>query len=229
MDFLDDYPKLEPAQRDRFQQVVTRLLAGEIITPGTALKPEPDWRFTERYGELIDSYLRFGGWRLDLDPGLRLARAVHESGAHRVRFSKLESLLLCMLRLLYHEQMQRVSEDDRCEISVGVLRERLVHAGKPVVQLSARQLAPALRRLAAHSLVQVVRGFEAADDELVAVSPLIEKILPPDRIQEYDQRIRDYLKARAPAAPVSEARADDASTASGAGEVDDEKDEESST
>src|SRR6266446_6296289 len=119
MDFLDDYPQLEPAQKDRFQHVVTRLLSGEVLTPGSPLKPDADWRFAERFRDLIDSYLRIGGWRFDIDLGLRLARAVHESGAQRVRFSKLESLLLCSLRLHYHEQMRIAAEEEGCEISVG--------------------------------------------------------------------------------------------------------------
>jgi uncharacterized protein DUF4194 len=111
MDFLTDFGQFEPAQRERFQQVVTRLLQGDVLVPGPAMRPDPDWRFTERYRDLIDGYLRFGGWRLDIDLGLRLARAVHESGAQRVRFNKLESLLLCTLRLIYHEQMRQVSEE----------------------------------------------------------------------------------------------------------------------
>ena len=130
MDFLEDYAKLESTQQERFQRVVTRLLAGEVITPGSPLQPDPDWRFAERYRELIDSYLRIGGWGFDLDPTLRLARAVHEAGTQRVRFSKLESLVLCTLRLHYHEQMRLAAEEDRCDITVGQLRERLVHANR---------------------------------------------------------------------------------------------------
>jgi len=196
MDFIDDYPALETAQKDHFQVVISRLLAGEVLTPGSPLKPDPDWRFAERFRDLIDSYLRIGGWRFDIDLGLRLARAVHETGAQRVRFSKLESLLLCSLRLYYHEQMRVSAEEERCEITTGALRERLVHAGKPATHLSARLLAPALRRLARHSLIQIARGFEARDEETIAVSPLIEKVLPPDRINEIEQRVKAYAAAR---------------------------------
>lgn len=97
---------------------------------------------------MIDAYLRIGGWRLEMDLGLRLCRAIHESGEQRVRLSKLESLVLCTLRLAYHEQMQQVSEDARCELSVGALRERLIQSGKPAAQLSRHALEHALRRLA---------------------------------------------------------------------------------
>jgi Domain of unknown function (DUF4194) len=205
MDFIEDYPKLEAAQKDHFQRVVTRLLSGAVLAPGSPLAGiDPDWRFVERYRELIDSYLRLGGWRLDIDLGLRMARAVHEAGVQRVRFSKLESLLLCALRLYYHEQMRLSTEEERCEISVGELRERLIHAGKPAAQLSPRALAHAMRRLARHSLVRIERGFEAQDQETVIVEPLIEKVLPPDKIGDIEQKIRAYTAAavQAEAAPA---------------------------
>ena len=207
MDFFEDYPRLESAQQDRFQRVVTRLLAGEVLTPGSPLQPDPDWRFADRFRTLIDSYLRIGGWRFDLDPTLRLARAVHETGAQRVRFFKLESLVLCMLRLHYHEQMRLAAEEDRCDITVGLLRERLVHAGRPVAQVSKRALSQALRKLARHSLVRIDRGFDAEDDQVIEITPLVEKVLPEDRIQDIVQRIKTYVGAKPSVAP-SEADAE---------------------
>lgn len=192
MDFVAEYPKLEPAQQERFGEVVTRLLSGHVLTPGSAMRPDPDWRFAERYRDLLDGYLRIGGWRLDIDLGLRLCRAVHESGEQRVRLNKLESLVLCTLRLVYHEQMQQVAEDVRCELTVGALRERLIQAGRPAWSLSRRALEQALRRLARHSLVGVDRRFAGEDTEAIVVNSLIEKVLPPDRIADIATRVRQY-------------------------------------
>jgi hypothetical protein len=62
VDFVTEYPRLEPAQQDRFREIVTRLLSGRVLTPGSAMRPDPDWRFAERHRELIDGYLRLGGW-----------------------------------------------------------------------------------------------------------------------------------------------------------------------
>ena len=207
MDFVVEYPKLEPAQQERFREVVTRLLSGHVLTPGSALRPDPDWRFAERYRDLLDGYLRIGGWRLDIDLGLRLCRAVHESGEQRVRLNKLESLVLCTLRLAYHEQMQQVAEDVRCELTVGALRERLIQAGRPAWSLSRRALEQALRRLARHSLVGIDRRFAGEDAEVVAVNALIEKVLPPDRIADIATRVRQYTGSDAAAEGDEEAEA----------------------
>jgi hypothetical protein len=86
------------------------------------------------------------------------------------------------------------------------LRERLIHAGKPIAQLSTRALGHAVRRLARHSIVRVARGFDADDHEVIEVTPLVEKVLPDDRIQEITQRIKAYVSVRTPVAePETEA------------------------
>ena len=193
MDFCAEYPKLEPSKQEQLKAVVTRLLSGHVLTPGAALQPDPDWRFAEKYEGLIDSYLRIGGWRLELDPVLRLCRAVHMQGRQRVQFSKMESLILCDCRLVYHEEMQRVGEEETCELTVGQLRERVVQAGKPLAQLSRTALTYALRRLARHELVIIDRGFNAADDERIVISSVIEKILPHDKIADLYERVREYV------------------------------------
>jgi hypothetical protein len=217
MDFCNEYPRLELAQQERFRAVATALLAGQVLVPGTALKPNPEWRFVERFESLLDAYLRIGGWRLELDRGLQLARAVHELGEMRVRFNKLESLVLCTLRLAYHEEHQRMSQGDRVELTVGALRERLIQSGRSALQLQRRSLTDALRRLQRHSLVSFERGFEGDDAERLCVLrlqrhslvsfergfegddaerlcvlPLVEKVLPADRIAELAQRVKEY-------------------------------------
>jgi hypothetical protein len=202
VDFCSVYPHLEPAQQDRFRHIITRLLSGHIITPGTALQPDADWRFAERFRELLDSYLRIGGWRLDFDPSLRLCRVVHEGGEQRVRFSKLESLVLCTLRLHYHEHMQKVSESEICDLSVGELRERLIQSGVTAQKVSRRVLADALRRLTRHSLIVIDRPFTGEDHEKLQIHALIEKVLPPDKLTELADRVRLY--AAAPSTPASD-------------------------
>ena len=199
MDFCSEYPKLEHALQEHFRRVVTRLLSGHIITPGEALRPDRDWRFAERHQELLDSYLRIGGWRLDLDRSMQLCRAIHEAGEQRVRFNKLESLVLCTLRLAYHEQMRAANETERCIVKVGELRERLSVAGRTPWLVQRRALADALRRLQRHALVSIDRGFQCDDAEAITVAPLIAKVLAPDKVSELAGRIRSYASATAEA------------------------------
>jgi hypothetical protein len=209
MDFCSEFPKLESAQKERFQRVVTRLLSGHVLTPGPALRPDPDWRFAERYRELVDAYLRIGGWRLEIDLALRICRALHEAGEQRVRFNKLESLLACILRLAYHEQMHQVREDATCELRVGDVRERMIQAGKAPNQIGKRALYEAFRKLKRHSLVEMDRGFECQDTDKVVVTPLIEKVLAGDQLAQLADRVRAYAASGAATAAAEEPAEED--------------------
>src|SRR5260370_42496172 len=120
MDFFEDYPRLESAQQERFKRVVTRLLAGEILTPGSPLEPDPDWRFAERFRELIDCYLRIGGWGFDLDSTLRLGRAAPETRAPPERFSQPQSLARCMLPVHLPRQNRLAGQENPRDTTVGL-------------------------------------------------------------------------------------------------------------
>lgn len=90
-----------------------------------------------------------------------------------------------------------MSEADRVELTVGRLRERLIQNGRAAFQLQKRALGDALRRLQRHSLVSFERGFTAGDDETIQVLPLVEKVLPPDRIAEIADRVKQYCSSPA--------------------------------
>lgn len=195
MEFCSEFPKLEPADQERFKTTVTRLLSGHVLTPGSPMQQDSEWRFCQRYELLVDAYLRLGGWRLDLDRTLRLGRAVHEGGEQRIRLNKFESLVVCLLRLVYHEQMREAHEDLRCEMKIGELKERLIQAGKPSTQVTRRAVYEVLRRLARHSIVSFERGFAAEDTESFVLGPLLEKVLPPDRVAELAERVKSYRGA----------------------------------
>jgi hypothetical protein len=196
-DFCAAFPRLDAAQQERFRLTVTRLLAGHVLMPGTAFRPDADWTFVDRFGDLIESYLRLGGWHLEIDRRLGVARVVHEGGEQRVRLGKLESLTLRVLRLVYHEQKLVLGEDDRCRLTVGDLRERLIHAGLSPLDVSKRKLALAVRALDRYHLVAVERGFMGDDEEMITVSPVIEKVLSPDRIEQDFRAVQAAQAARA--------------------------------
>src|SRR5437867_13043341 len=106
--------------------------------------------------------------------------------------------------------MQRVAEAARCGRTVGALRERRIQACKPAWTLSRRALEQAIRRLARHSLVTIERGFGAEGTGAFVVAPLIEKVLPPDRIAEMAERVRAYAGAEGGPPPDGAIESDDA-------------------
>ncbi|QDE81673.1 DUF4194 domain-containing protein [Myxococcus xanthus] len=178
MDFLRDFPTLAPRDQARFKAVVTRLWAGEVIMPGSPMRPDPDWSFVERYHPLVASYLDFGDWQLDFRHKPPMARAVHRSAKLRANLNKFQSMVTLALRIAYHEQMGATHDREDCLVRVAELRDRLHQEGLPTHQLSARKLRDALRVLARHQLVRIPRGFRALEDEEMTVTSVMEVVLP---------------------------------------------------
>ena len=195
-EFLEQLKALPPDRHDRFQRVVSRLLSGEVLSPGPnpLATPDPDWRFLERHLSLVDAYLKVAGWQVDFMPIHRVARAIHAGGSHRVRFTLLESLIACILRQVYHEQMAAGGREATCEVSAGDLRERLAVAQKSSVPQTRKNIAGALRRLNRFGLVFVEWGFAAEDEETITVQPLIEAVLSDDEVRAFFEK---YAKSAA--------------------------------
>lgn len=189
MDFCTEYPTLEPREQDRFREVLGRLMEGKIITAGTPLNPDPDWAYLERYHPLLSAYLTLGGWRLDYQPARQIARVIHPLGAGRVRFDRLESICLLLLRLNFHEQMGTLREGGDCTVTVAELREQLIHRGYKTHQVRRRVLERAVRSLARADLVTIEWGFQGDDRETITVNPVIESVVTPGDID----KVRDYL------------------------------------
>ena len=190
-DLFTDFPQLSETQQQRFRDCVSRLLAGHILSPGSAINPDPDWQFIDHHSDVVDDYLGLAGWRLDIDRRLGIARVLHQSGEQRVHLPKLESLAFCVLRLCYHEQRLHMREEERCRVTVGELRERLIHAGVAPLSVSRAKLRDATKLLARYHLVQIERGFTGEDEESIVVSEVIEKILSPERIAQYVAEYHD--------------------------------------
>ena len=116
------------------------------------------------------------------------------------------------MRLIYHEQMRAADETERCVLKVGELRERLALAGRSSSSIQRRALSDALKRLQRHALVALDRGFQGEDAESMTVSPLIAKVLAPDKVAELARRVRAY------ASPSAEAGDDPAGEDEGGGD-----------
>jgi hypothetical protein len=186
LSFLEAIVGLRSDQRAQFQRVVSRLLSGDVISPGdNPLAPvDPDWRFLERHSQLVEAYLSIAGWNVQYLAQQKFARAVHSQGHHRVRFTLLESLLACLCRQRYHEQMLDAETDGKCEISVGDIRERISIARKgnpPGKQL----IEEAFKKLRKYGLVEFDSDFEADDYQLVCIKPLVEVVLSMEQVNKF--------------------------------------------
>lgn len=212
--FLEELRALSVSKQEQFQRVVSRLLNGQVLSPGDrALRsPDPDWMFLSSHRGLVDGWMRVGGFRVDFHGDAEIARAAHIAGEHQARFDLNESLVVCVLRQIYHEQMSSGVRDSGCVVRIDEIRERIAVAGHGARLMSAGAALRALKRLARHRLVRLDPGFAGDDHDEVRVEPLIEKVLTPDQITRYFEELsgaaaREDLGEEQPAGQGTDAQA----------------------
>jgi hypothetical protein len=208
---LEDLRRLSADQQERFERVVNRLMGGVVLTPGEnpLTMPDADWRFLERHLHLVEGYLGIAGWTVDYHPEHRMARAIHKEGKHRVRFNLLESLVVCILRLAYHEQMAGGGTDEQCEVTTGDLRERIAQAHRTSAAIARTKLAQAIRKLKRYGIVDVQWGYDAEDYEMIRVLPMIEMVLSNDTVHRFFERYANPSGEMLPDADVDVSAEDD--------------------
>ncbi len=193
LDWMDIWKQMDAARRELLGNAIGRLLEQGILIKGPAASPDDDYRALDRFEHQARGYLRTIGWDLTIDRSLGVIQALNLNGRCRVRFDKEESIILCLLRLLFQERAGSVAWDDQIMVSVGDLYESYnTHMGtrRPP---GKQDLAAALRQFQRLKLVKLPRPFEPEPDTVIELLPTIQMALPASAIDRVAARLREYV------------------------------------
>jgi len=105
--FTEDYLKMPSSDQNEFSTVVNKLLLKGFIvrdifdTKEKVIRINPDYRFLERYFEVVNDYLKYAGWNVEKDVILGVVALTNLYGENRIRMDRETSLILFALRLIY--------------------------------------------------------------------------------------------------------------------------------
>ena len=202
-DWIEAWQQLDASRRERLGQAIGRLLEEGLLLKGAAAAPDEDYRLLDRFEHAVRGYLQVTGWDLAIDRGLGVVQATNTRGRCRVHFNKDESILLCLLRLLFHERAGKATWEDRILVSVGELNEAYMTHAVNRKPLGKQTLAGALREFQRFKLVNLPRPFEPEPDSEIELLPTLGMVMPPSAIDRVAARLRGYVDG-----PVESKQAD---------------------
>jgi hypothetical protein len=195
LEWMEAWKRMDAPRRERLGNAIGRLLEQGILVKGPAALPDEDYRALDRFEDQARGYLRTIGWDLIIDRGLGVAQATNLNGRCRVRFDKEESIILCLLRLLFQERAGAVSWDDQIMVSIGDVYEAFnTHMGSRRPP-GKQDLAAALRQFQQLKLVKLPRPFEPEPDTVIELLPTIQMALPASALERVATRLRDYANS----------------------------------
>jgi len=188
--------RLDEATAAKLGKAVGRLLEEGIILKGPVMGQDPDFRILTREVEAARVFLQFIGWTIQVDPLQGFARAVQEEGRCAVQFTKEQSIVLCILRLLLQEKAAQATWDQDVVVSVGEVREAYLHHSGDVRPLGKAVLAQSLKYFDRLNLVELERPFEPHDMATLRILPTLYATMPPENISQVAARLKEYLSRR---------------------------------
>lgn len=198
--FSEDYLKIPQADKNEFGSVVnTLLLKGFIVrdiydSKEKVMKTNPDYRFLERYFDLVNDYLKFSGWNIEKDVILGVIALSNFYTENRIKIDRETSLVLFALRLIYeNEKGASNSSNQAIYITTPGLLNIMIEDGvtMPGRKMNGRSFARALRFLANHNIITKVSGNYDDGNVSFYILPSIVYALDNDRIVAMSEALKE--------------------------------------
>lgn len=202
--FEEEFVALPRSEQDQFAEVVNSLLSSSFIVRDLfdrrekTMKINPQFRFLERYYDLVNSYLAFSGWEMDRDliNGVFSIRNTYDQ--NRYRLDRETSLITFVLRLIYESEKSESSQTgESIYVTTPTVLKVMLDRGitLPGKRLSGRLIGRTLRELNRFNIIARVSGSFDEGNVAFYITPAIIYAIDNDKIAAMSTAL-DELAAR---------------------------------
>lgn len=145
-EFLGNVPK------DRFRQTANKLL-NECFLLKNCADTKNSYYFVMRNKDIFTAYFELLGYELNITEEFGIISLYNPFGTGRIRLSKIESIILLLLRLIYIEQRRKILDTDDVIITSDDIYEKYktLKLKKP---LGKTQMRSCLAKLKKYHIIQ---------------------------------------------------------------------------
>lgn len=196
-ELIDILTRLNDEEFSRLCTSLSSLMENGIIMKGHVLGQDSAYRTLTREIDGARTLLGVFGWRLEAEPLQGFVRLVDEQRRCAVRFTRDESVILVLLRLLLHERAGQASYEKDITVSIGDVREiYLQHAGDGARGFPMGALSNALRHFQRLKLVDLDRPFVSHDGATIRILPTLYAVIPPESASNASNLLLRYIEDR---------------------------------
>lgn len=201
--FEEKYNELSYSEKNQFGSIVNKLLLKGFIVRDffdnkeKIVKISPEYRFLEKNFDLVNDYLSFSAWRIEIDKILGVINLLNENDENKIKLDRETSLVLFVLRLIYEkERDQKTISGESIYITTPVLIRTMLEGGivMPGKKLNGRNIAKSLRFLANHNIISKVSGNYDEGNVSFYILPSIVYAIDNDKIAAMSNAL-DELKS----------------------------------
>ena len=185
---LDALEKMTLAQQQQFRDTANKLLSTTFLSKDKRDNKE-NYYFLMSYKEVFDEFFQILGYEIALDMPTGSVMLSGASSSNTLKLKRDESIILLILRLLYHEKMKDTSLNENIVCSVSDIHIKYDYL-EIKRKLNKTDLVQALRLFRRYNLIEATGDLTSSATKIVILPTILMAVKSEDITEVYNTIIK---------------------------------------
>ena len=185
---LDALENMTVGQKQQFKDTANKLLSYTFLSRDKRDNKEA-YYFLMSYKEIFDEFFQILGYEIELDLPTGSVMLKGCGASQILKLKRDESIILLILRLLYHEKMKDTSLNENIVCSVGDIHEKYDYL-EIKRKLNKTDLVSALRLFRRYNLIEVSGDLTTSSCKLVILPTILMAIKSEDITEVFNTIVK---------------------------------------
>lgn len=181
---LDSYERLTNVQKATFKDISNKLLASTFLARDKKDNKD-NYYFVVSYKEVFDEFFAILGYEVKLDQGVGSIMLKSDQNTGFLKLRRDETIILLILRILYHERLKETSLNENVVITVLDIHEKynFLEIKK---RINKTDLVSALRLFRRFNLIETIGDITMSNTKVVIMPTILYAINTEEITEVYN-------------------------------------------
>ena len=181
---LDSYERLTNVQKAIFKDIANKLLASTFLARDKKDNKD-NYYFVVSYKEVFDEFFAILGYEVKLDQGVGSIMLKSDQNTGFLKLRRDETIILLILRILYHERLKETSLNENVVITVLDIHEKynFLEIKK---RINKTDLVSALRLFRRFNLIETIGDITMSNTKVVIMPTILYAINTEEITEVYN-------------------------------------------
>lgn len=181
---LDSYERLTNVQKATFKDIANKLLASTFLARDKKDNKD-NYYFVVSYKEVFDEFFALLGYEVKLDQGVGSIMLKSDQNTGFLKLRRDETIILLILRILYHERLKETSLNENVVITVLDIHEKynFLEIKK---RINKTDLVSALRLFRRFNLIETIGDITMSNTKVVIMPTILYAINTEEITEVYN-------------------------------------------
>lgn len=181
---LDSYERLTSVQKATFKDIANKLLASTFLARDKKDNKD-NYYFVVSYKEVFDEFFAILGYEVKLDQGIGAIMLSSDQNTGFLKLRRDETIILLILRLLYHERLKETSLNENVVINILDIHEKYNYL-EIKKRINKTDLVSALRLFRRFNLIETIGDITMSNTKVVIMPTILYAINTEEITEVYN-------------------------------------------